>query len=160
MWVRKLICNLKINMLASYGSYGGIMKNDSKKYLMSVVVLFAFIWLYEWFVHSQVLASIYLQTKGVWRPQHEMQELGYYFLVVYLLYAVIFTTLFKRYVNSKNLSDSGRFGFLVGAIIGSWSFGSYVFLPISLGLAACWFLANTVAGAIAGVLLGLINSKK
>lgn len=136
------------------------MKGDSKKYAMSVAVIFAFIGIFEWFVHTQILMSVYLQTKEVWRPAAEMQEVGHYYMVIYLLYAVIFTTLYKRYVNAKNITDACRFGFLVGAIIGAWSFGSYIFLPISMGLAACWFLANTVAGTVVGMLLRLVNSRK
>ena len=45
---------------------------NMKRFLGAAIVLFGFIFAYEWVVHGMLLTQIYESTASVWRPHEQM----------------------------------------------------------------------------------------
>ncbi len=74
---------------------------------------------------------------------------------VTLIFSICFVTIYSDLINPKSMALGIKYGIIFGIGIGvSMGFGSYCYMPITLGLAFSWFFAGliemTVAGAIAG----------
>lgn len=152
------------------------MKNcNLKACLKPVVLLYLFFFGYEFFVHGIVLRSMYVETAALWRPSAD-QSVRAFSLLRYLVMAGVLTCLFKKfrlgYASCEGSSTEAAtthcpvksgglyFGVKIGLLLGIWSAGCFVYLPIPSSLAVAWFLTGLFEGIGAGLILGMAGPIK
>lgn len=126
-----------------------------KKTLLAIVVVTVLWWFMDFLIHGVLLMPTYQATASLWRPMEQMNMgLG---IVCTLVFATLYVLFYSYVVHPKTFHTGIKFGMWYG-LIGGWAMaGSYIHLPISEGLAACWFAAVFVESLVAGALMGLIT---
>ena len=161
-------------------------KCNKSKCLISVIAVFAFMFVYDMIVHGFLLAGAYAATASMWRSEAEMQSLMWMCFVYHGALAFLFAALYKMtccpYVagsaceveDAKTKSKATKteekkscpikrgvcFGAIVGLILAVTNGSAYMHIPIPASLAISWFFASLFQGVGVGVVLALINNKK
>jgi hypothetical protein len=126
-----------------------------KRFLFALVSIFAAWTVIDLVLHRFVLGPLYSSTPALWRPASEL-NLPLIYGVVFVLIASFFL-LFERLVSPKTLGAGLQFGAILGVAIGvSVGFGTYIHMPVPLGLAWGWFLGGWVKALAAGAILGAL----
>ncbi|MBI4396746.1 MAG: hypothetical protein HY548_06605 [Elusimicrobia bacterium] len=126
-----------------------------KRFVMAVVGVFLAWTAMDLVIHSLILGKAYEATAHLWRPMPEM-KMGLMHVVT-VLAALAFSAAYKRLVTKKSLSN----GLLYGAILGfgtgvSMGLGSYSYMPITVQIAAGWFLGAWAEFTVGGLILGAV----
>ncbi len=126
--------------------------------LASFLILVAWI-LTDLLLHNHVLAPLYQQNTGLWRPLNQMNMV--FILVVRLVLLGTFVSTYVWLVRPRTLGSSVAFGALTGLALGvAVGFGTYIHSPIPLAMALAWFFAAIFKSLVAGVIVGLILREK
>src|SRR5262245_2755478 len=101
--------------------------------------------LLDFLLHRLLLAPIYEASPSLWRPFDQM-NIALIYTVTFILIGV-FVGIYTLLVRPRSL----RAGLLLGAFIGfalgvSAGFGTYIHMPIPLGLAWGWFIGGWLKG--------------
>lgn len=130
---------------------------NKKRYVISVLVTFVFVFLYDFLVHGYLLTDLYNQTAQLWRPEEEykmpfmfMSELGFSAVLAY-----IFTLNYE----GKGIGEGIRFGLCMGMFLGAIEIGKYSYMPIPMVLMLSWVLAALLIGLGSGVVLSLVYKR-
>ena len=94
---------------------------SNKKFLISLVSVFTFTYIVDFFLHNSFLKLAYQSTANLWRPESEMSTLLHLSVIVHLIFAIIVMQFFKEFVFSKKkhlLHDSLGAGLLIGEMVG------------------------------------------
>ena len=126
-----------------------------ERLVLSVVALFAFIFIYDWVYHVVLMHDLYSNTASLWRKEDEMQGYFHWAVIVQLLFAFVVTLLYGRYAAGKGLDEGIRFGLYIGLVLGIMCFGMYAYMPIPLSMALAWLVGDIIKGIGIGVLLSL-----
>jgi hypothetical protein len=130
-----------------------------RRYLVSTLALFIFIFLYELLMHGFVLLSLYETTPNVWRDFAEMEAkmpLAMCFqLALSAWSAFVFAQLYKEGGIKNGLIFGLFFGVFAGILTASW----YLWLPVSAELGLSWLISGIVEGLGGGLILGSIYRK-
>jgi hypothetical protein len=126
-----------------------------KRFLLSVVVVFVLWSVLDFVIHGVILGSSYQATAQLWRPFAEM-KLGLLRLVT-LIIAAVFVAIYTLLINPKSVKTGTFYGLLMGLISGvSMGLGSYSFMPITIQIAAVWFLGSMVEMTLAGICIAIV----
>ncbi len=106
------------------------------------------------FVHGNLLSEIYDQTANLWRSNEDMNVVHANLYCV--IYVILFVLFYDNVVKSKSLANGVKFGALFGVISGFQMAGAWLYMPISLQLAAIWFALGIVESVILGLIVGKI----
>jgi hypothetical protein len=156
-----------------------------KKCIISFIAVFAFLFIYDWLVHGQLLMADYQATVGTWRSQEEMQALFGWCIAYHAALAAVITCFFKKFKKAQVVCICGTecqcsptcpckgaadcnsrcpiktggvcFGMKVGLLLALSHSVAYLWLPIPGALAIKWFIAYLVQGIVAGAILGMIS---
>ena len=130
---------------------------NKQRYVISVLVTFVFVFLYDFMVHGFLLKDLYVQTKELWRPEEEykmfvmtMSQLGFSAVLAY-----IFTLNYE----GKGIGEGIRFGLYIGMLLGIIEMGKYSYMPIPMVLMLGWVLAALLIGLGSGVVLSLVYKR-
>ena len=105
--------------------------------------------------HRLFLAPVYAATPHLWRPFDQMNVALTYTVTFGLI--AIFVAAYQLLVRPKSLRAGLLLGLFLGLALGaSVGFGTYIHAPIPLALAWGWFLAGSIKGVAAGVILGAL----
>ena len=126
-----------------------------KRYLVSVVAVFVLWSALDFVIHSVILGSEYQATAALWRPLEQM-KLGLMYLSTFLA-AGAFAGIYMLLVSPKSIKAGVVFGLLTGLFSGvPMSLGSYSTMPITVSIAAVWFLGMMVEMILAGLCIAAI----
>ncbi len=134
--------------------------------IVSVIVAFVVIWLFEWVFHGILLMPMYQETAALWRPYEQMADYIHISLIRVLVIAMIFAKFYKYACQSSGSCYCAGIGIglKLGTLIGIIQFGSYAYMAIPLTLAIYWLVGNIVMGVLVGLALAatckLCNRKK
>ncbi len=123
-----------------------------KRFLLSSVVGFIFMAIYEMLVHNIALIGVYDLTPQLWRTPEEMNIA--LMMAGYALMTLLLVCLFAKQMNVRTAKQGAAAGLAVGLPLALAGAMSYVWMPISITLAACWFVATLVKVLIIGVITG------
>lgn len=123
--------------------------------LLSFAAGFAFIFIFDFIVHSQLLMPLYLETPQLWRTPADMQAHFGWMAMTQAFLAFISAFIFTRNFEGKGIAEGVRFGLMIGLLLGVSMAGSYAWSPISLTLALSWLAAGTAMGLGLGVIYSL-----
>ena len=130
------------------------MKCNCKRWAACVVAVFAFVFLFEWVLHGNLLKTIYESTPELWRGHDEHQMWAY--ILGTAVYALAICCIFTKNFEGKGIGEGLRFGLMMGVLVGSIQIATFCYMPISLTRMLAWVGAEVVKGLGAGVLLSLI----
>lgn len=128
-----------------------------QRYVISALVTFVFVALYEFLVHGYLLMDIYTQTKELWRPQEESNMI--FMFASQLGFAAVAAYIFTLHYEDKGIGEGVRFGLYIGMLIGAIDIGTYSYLPIPMVLMLSWVLASLLKGLGSGVVLSLVYTR-
>lgn len=123
------------------------------RFIVSVIAAFAVIFGFQYVYHGVLLMPTYEATASVWRPMTEMQQMMPWCIGAKLALAIAFTWIFSKHYEGRGVGEGVRFGLYTGMLLGISTFMSYIHLPISLGLAAAWFVGEVAMAVLVGITL-------
>jgi len=127
----------------------------AKRMILAIVAAFIARSILDFILHGLLLRSTYEATASLWRPMDQMNMPLMYFVT--LVFTVCFVLIYSLLVGRKSPVSGIQFGALFGLATGiSMGFGSYSYMPISLGLAWSWFLGSWIEAIAAGAIVGAI----
>ncbi len=126
-----------------------------KRFLLSVLACFIFVFFFEWLFHGMILSGIYESTAQLWRTKEEMAGYMPWAIFSQMAFATIFAWIFTRNYEGKGLGEGVRYGLPMGLFIAVMQFGSYPYMPIPLTLASAWAAGAVVEGTSLGIILSL-----
>lgn len=131
----------------------------NKKVLIGWIAVFVWIMVWEMIVNMGLLASEYMATAHLWRPEAEMKI--WLFWVVYIFVAYFLSLLFSKGYEGKGISEGVRFGLYVGLLMAiPMAYGTYGAMPIPYSLALKWFIYGMIEYVVAGVILAAVFGKQ
>lgn len=130
------------------------------RFIISVFVVFGFVFAYEFFYHGILLMDLYEETAFLWRSQQDIQELLPWTIAVQLAFSFLLTLLYSYYPSEQNLGYGLRFGLLTGLLLGTMQAGIYAYMPITFLLAWLWFSGMVFECLTIGAILGLLYKRK
>jgi hypothetical protein len=122
--------------------------------LSSLIILV--VWtIFDVLMHRLFLRRMYETIVGLWRPFDQMNVVVIY-IVTFVLIA-IFVGSYSLLVRPKSLLAGIGLGAFLGLALGIASgFGTYIHMPISLGLAWAWLIGGLLKGIAAGAIVGML----
>jgi hypothetical protein len=132
---------------------------NKKSFIITMLVVLAFIMFAEWVIHGHLLKGIYTETGSLWRTDEQMKSMGIWMIVGYVLLAKYFTFIYARGCEKGGVGEGLRFGVLAGLLLSSGTFMWYVILPITLPLLWYWVAATMFESIVAGMIAGAIYKK-
>ena len=125
-----------------------------KRFFLTVLVAFIFVFLFEFLIHGFLLQDTYMQYAHLWRAGGEEQmEVMFLSQFLFSLFAVFLYTCNHE---GKGVTEGLRFGLYLGLIMASVSLSSYAYMPISFDIALLWMITSIIEclgiGSIASVL--------
>ncbi len=130
---------------------------NKKRYVISLFVVFFFVFLYEFLVHWFLLKDIYTQTAQFWRPEEEMNML--FMFMSQLGFSAVIAYIFTLHYEGKGIGEGIRFGLCMGLLLGSIDIATYAYMPIPMVLTLSWVLASLLKGLGSGVILSLVYER-
>ncbi len=130
-----------------------------KKILLSSLIIFVFIFIFEALLHGFLLRGIYESTAQLWRPYEEMKNFFPYSITIQLGFSLIVSFFYTVIVSEKTLKSSLSFGAFLGLLFGWTQLGLYAYMPIPFMLAQAWFFGVFLESVVIGAVLGLIYSE-
>lgn len=130
-----------------------------KRWLMASVAVLIVVGGIGWVLHHILLADMYKATASIWRPEAEMQNLGFWMPISHVIYSLVFVLIYaKGYEAGKGKIGQGlRYGIYVALLMHvTGALMWYVILPIPAALAVAWAVGGTVDAIISGIAAGLI----
>lgn len=115
---------------------------------------FAFIFGLNYFVHGNLLMSMYAENPTLWRPEDAMNDFFPYMLLAQFLLASVTSYMFTQNYENDGLGEGLRFGLLLGVLLAVLWAMPFAYMPISPQLAMAW----AMTGIIMGLGLGIIYS--
>src|SRR5262249_4882225 len=125
---------------------------NTKRFGLSFVVVFAFIFLFNWVLHGHVLQRLYLENRNIWRPPDEMQTYFCWLLLGQAVQAFFITLIFVKGYQNRGVAEGIRYGLLIGFLFVGAALISYAtqLLPkkLILGWAAGWLVEYLLVGVL------------
>lgn len=132
---------------------------NKKRLLISIIAVFAFIFVSDFIIHGNLLKGIYQETASLWRPEAEMGTYMPYMLFAQLLMATFLCVIFTYGQENKGVMEGVRYGLMIGALGASCSFVWYAVAPIPQTLLWAWVVAGMTQSVISGVIVSLTYKK-
>lgn len=124
------------------------------RYVLAVLVVFAVMFGFDYFVHGVLMMDQYQATAKLWRPKSPE------FLVVMaasqFLYAIMFVFIFTRNYENLGISEGLRYGLYIGLLLAALDLGVYSYLPIPFMIALSWMLTNVIKGLLLGAVTAAV----
>lgn len=128
---------------------------NCKRYIVSVIVGFIFMFLYDMITHGNLLMPMYEATANLWRTEAEMEKYFPLAMAVQFITTAVLAYIFTRNYEDKGIGEGVRFGFLIGLFVAIGWFGMIVYMPIPITLAGAWFAVTFIQMIGLGVIFSL-----
>jgi hypothetical protein len=127
----------------------------AKQMIWAVLAILVAWLILDFLLHRLLLRSTYEAAANLARPTEQLNIPLVYFVMLVLILS--FVLIYGLLIEPKSLTLGIKFGVLFGLAISiSSGFGTYIHMPISLGLAWSWFLGGWIKAIVAGVIVGLL----
>jgi len=132
---------------------------NTKKLLITFIVVFVLLEVMDYLIHGVILASAYKmeEVKAAFRPEAEMNSNMWMIWVSGLIWSYFFTFFFAKGYEGRGIMEGVRFGFYMGIF---WSLASslqsYAVMPLTFSIALQWFIFGMIEMLILGVVAALL----
>lgn len=120
--------------------------------IFAILACFAFVFIYEYFIHGVLLADDYIKTAHLWRKQADSPM--HFMFIGQFLFALFAVGIFC--LVGGGMAGGISFGLMLGLLLASLDLGKYCYMPVPLKLILCWMVASMGKGLGVGVLSSLI----
>jgi hypothetical protein len=132
---------------------------NTKKFLITFIVVFVLLMLTGYIIHGAILASNYQmdEVKAAFRPEAEMNSNMWLIWITDLIWAFFFTFFFVKGYEGRGIMEGLRFGFYMGifrSLVDSMQ--GYAVTPIPFSLALQWFVLGMIQMLILGLAAALL----
>ncbi len=128
-----------------------------KRLSISIISVFAFVFILEFFVHGYLLEDLYSQTSDLWREKDDF--LMHYMTLSQFGFALFVTLLCAFLCCSSTKKCCYTLSALFGLVLASLQVSTYAYMPIPLELTLWWCLTTFVKGTGAFLLATCIYKK-
>ena len=129
------------------------------RFLLSVIVGFAFIFGLDFVIHHNLLMDLYEQTASLWRSEKAMESFFSIIIARTILLAAIPAYIYTRNHEGKGILEGVRFGIPLALLFALMMSSSYIWMPIPLELALGWAGAGILQGLGLGIIFSLTYKK-
>lgn len=133
---------------------------NCKRFMLAAVVVFVFVFLYEWVFHGMLMADMYAQTANLWRSEADMEAKFMYLVAGQLLFAVMITWVFIRGYENRGIGEGLRFGIIMTLLLNAPMLVMYAVAPYPEMMVFGWVAGSLVECLVIGVLLALLYKPK
>jgi hypothetical protein len=130
---------------------------NKQRYVISALVTFVFVFLYDFLVHGFLLGDFYRQTAQLWRSEEEYKMLV--MLMSEFSFSAVLAYIFTLNYEGKGVGEGVRFGLCIGMLLGAIEIGKYSYMPVPIILMLSWVLAALLTGLGSGVVLSLVYKR-
>jgi len=128
---------------------------QAKQVIFAVLAIFIAWLILDFLLHRLLLQSAYATATLLFRPVDQLNIPLIYLVMLTLV--LCFVLIYGLLIEQKSLASGIKFGVLFGLAISiSSGFGTYIHIPVPLGLACSWFLGGWIKFITAGALVGII----
>jgi len=128
-----------------------------KRFVLACVAVYVVYQILGFVIHQVFLGETYAALSSVWRPEADMMSKMWIMYLTSAAWTVLFCYIFTRGYENKGAMEGGRYGLLMGLLIGiPFSYESYMIYPITLSLAHKWMITSVVVSVICGIVLALV----
>ncbi len=128
--------------------------------IISIVVLFVFISVFDFVAHGVILGSAYKETAESWRPEADMMARLPLQYACYLIIMIGFATVWALGFPDKGAKCGAIYGFLLGLVGTAGSILMFVFIAIPDRFMMPWIVSGMLGSILSGVLLALVYKPK
>lgn len=132
---------------------------NKKRYWLATLVVFIFIFFYDWIFHGVVLRDLYMATASLWRTHEVMQMFFGWIIAGQLLLSIMFCWIFTKGYQQRGLLEGVRYGLYIGILMSAPEMIRYAVQPISLTLLWSWIGGGILEFIIAGIITAAIYRK-
>jgi hypothetical protein len=132
---------------------------NKKTWLLTIIGVFAFIWVSDFIIHTKILAGTYEQTAALWRNKDDYKNYFGWLIWGEFWLAALFTTIFVMGYEGKGIKEGIRYGFLVGLLLISTNFVQYAIMPMPQNLMFSWIFWGIAQSIGAGIVAWWVWSK-
>lgn len=129
---------------------------NTKRFLISCIVVFAFIFGFEWLFHGKLIHGFYEATPSMWRLESEMQNYCWWLTGGLFLLSVFFCYIFTKGYENKGIGEGVRYGLIMGLFLAGPAFITYAVQPLPLQLIMAWVGGGLFELAVSGILVAAI----
>jgi len=126
------------------------------RFLLAVLVVFGFVFLYEWALHGWLLADEYARSAALWRPPETIADHLAWLIAGYLIFVVFFGLIYLRFRRTGRMAEGALYGLLVGLLLCGVNLIFYAVQPLPLSLVIYWCLGVLAEGLLAGLLMAAV----
>ncbi len=131
----------------------------NKKVWVGAAVVFVLAVVMDYVIHNILLASAYMDTAHLWRPEEEM-KMGV-MIITTAVAAFFLALIFSKGYEGKGIAEGVRYGLYTGMLINTpFAYGTYAVMPIPYSLALQWFLYGMVEFIVFGIALAVLFGMK
>ena len=125
----------------------------NKRLAICTLVVFVFMFFYEFGFHGILLQADYEQLPNIMRADDDAQSLFHFLLLGLLLMSYMICVIFERGYENKGLAEGARFGLLLGLLLSGPSLVFYAVMQFPGDLVVKWFAGGLVELVLAGMVL-------
>jgi hypothetical protein len=127
-----------------------------KRLALSIVAVFAFIFVSDFVIHGKLLAETYKATASVWRPESEMMSYMPFMTLGQLVIAAFFCLIFTYGYQGRGAGEGVRYGLYMGGFSAGPMLGQYAYLPVPGSLVFTWVFAMLFQAIVSGIIVASI----
>lgn len=127
-----------------------------QRFVIGSIVVFVYIFVYEWIFHGMLLQDMYAQTANLWRTEEEMWSKFHWLVLGQLIFAVMFCFIFTKGYENRGLAEGLRYGIFIALLFVGTDLIMYAVQPLSAKLLIAWMVGGIVEVAIAGTIMAAI----
>ena len=130
---------------------------NTKRFVIACVVVFLFVFLYDWGLHGVVLKNAYMDSAQLWRDKDGFNSHFPVLLLGQLLVSVMFCVIYAlRRGTDAGPGQGAGYGFLVGLLLASGPLVAFATQPLPSKVVGGWIVGGIILWIIAGAILGAI----
>ncbi len=131
------------------------MKN--KTFWIGFVVVFGLMQAIGFVIHAVMLDDTYQALAAIFRPKEQMDSMMGIMILSGTVVLFLFCYIFTKGYESKGVAEGVRYGTLMGLLLAlPTAVDAYVIYPLTIELAAIWFVTTVVSFVIAGAVFAAI----
>lgn len=125
---------------------------NKKSYVLASLAVFAFIFIFDWIFHGNVMHTLYMQTPTLWRAGTEMQHYFPYLVFGQILLSFLFGFIFIHGLENEGIGEGFRYGSIIAALYSVHYLTMFATQPIPANIIIAWILGAAVEFPLAGML--------
>ena len=131
----------------------------NKRLLICTLVVFVFMFFYEFVFHGVLLRADYEPLTAIMRSEEASQGLMHFLILGLLVMSWVLCVIFERGYENKGLAEGARFGLILGILMSAPSLIFFAVMQFPGDLIVKWIIGGLLELVVAGMLLATVYGK-